>query len=141
MEVNNTSEQIVVQQLVKSYPLLQKAVVYYSLVAAFNQLNLTKREIQLLAFTNRRGNIAAITAKQQFVTLFDSSIATINNMISRLSARNLLVKQHGKIIVNPLLNLDLQKPLVLHLTLSTASSEPLLPTPNSLQHDHDHPSQ
>lgn len=113
-----------VQDFSKEYGILEKAIVYYTIVAAVNQLHLTDRELQLLAYTNKRGNIASITAKQEFVRIFESSIPSVNNMISKLHKRKLLIKVGKKIIVTPSICPNMAEYSVLQIHLKNKVSEP-----------------
>lgn len=88
-----------------------------------NDLSLTSREVQLLAYTNKRGTISSITAKREFVRLFDSSIPTVNNMISKLKKRKLLVRKERRIVVNPRVSLDFTQKITVVLMLNSASNE------------------
>lgn len=110
---------MLLQDINKELEPLQKAITYYRVISAINDLSLTERDIQLLAYTNRRGTISSITAKQEFVRLFDSSIPTVNNMISKLKRKKLLIKSDRKIIVNPRISFDFSQKLVVILTLIT----------------------
>jgi len=90
---------------------------YYSVLSAMSNSSLTEREIQLIAFTAVRGNISYSTNREEFCTLYKSSSPTINNIISKLKKLGLLVKDGGKIKVNPLYLLDFNNNLVLQLSL------------------------
>lgn len=116
--------EIVVQKISKEYPLIQKGITYYSIINSVNNLSLTSREIELLAYTNKRGNIASATAKQEFTRLFDSSVATVNNMISKLHSKRLLVKENKRIFVNPVISLDQSKDIMITITLKLKDEQP-----------------
>lgn len=96
---------------------VQKAIKYYSLISVWNDLRLTEREIQLLAFTSIRGTISSLSSKEEFSRLYGSSPATINNMISKLRAIGLLIKSQGKYKVNQQIDLDFEKGVVLTFKL------------------------
>lgn len=114
---------MLIQDLHKELGPLEKAIVYYRVVSAMGKLGLTERDVQLLAYTNKRGTISSITAKQEFVRLFNSSIPTINNMISKLKRKGLLVKHSRKIIVNPKVSLDFTQQLTIILRLNNITDE------------------
>ena|SRR5688572_10379066 len=97
---------------------LSMAKRYYSLLSAMSNISLTEREIQLIAFTAVRGNISYSTNREEFCTLYKSSSPTINNIISKLKKLGLLVKEGGKIKVNPLYLLDFNNNLVLQISAS-----------------------
>ena len=75
----------VVQQLAKEhtdkYELAQK---YYSLLSALNNLKLTEREIQLVAYTAIKGTITYANARTEFCEKYNTTTATINNIVSKL---------------------------------------------------------
>lgn len=96
-------EKVVVQKIKKNYTrAIDIAVKYYSILSLLNNLNLTEREIQLMAHTATRGTISTIASKNEFIKLFPgSSVATINNLISALKKKHFLVKDEKMIRVNP----------------------------------------
>ncbi len=89
---------------------------YYSILSAISNISLTEREIQLIAFTAVKGNISYSTNRDEFCTLYKSSSPTINNIISKLKKLGLLVKDGGKIKVNPLYLLDFNNNLVIQIS-------------------------
>lgn len=96
---------------------LERAEKYYALLSVWNNLKLTKREIQLLAFTATDGNISYTSSKEEFSRLYGSSPATVNNMISKLKGIGLLVKSVGKYKVTPIINLDFSREIVIGFKL------------------------
>lgn len=114
---------MLIHDINRKYLPLDKAIVYYRLLSVINSWDLTERDVQLLAYTNRRGTISSITAKQEFVRIFSSSIPTINNMISKLKRKKLLVKQNRKIMVNPKMSIDFSQRMVLVLRLENLSKD------------------
>jgi len=97
---------------------LELAQQYYSIISALNGLMLTEREIQLIAFSAVRGSISFATVREEFCTLYSSSFPTINNMVSKLKTKGILVKAGKQIVVNPRIALDFSKPLILQITLT-----------------------
>lgn len=71
---------------------LSSAQRYYTILSAINDLHLTEREIQLVAFTAIRGNISYSNNREEFCQLYKSSAPTINNIISKLKKLKLLIK-------------------------------------------------
>lgn len=111
--------QTIIQKIsLKEEDALSIAKRYYSILSAISNVSLTEREIQLIAFTAVRGNISYSTNRQEFCTMYKSSSPTINNIISKLKKLGLLVKDGGKIKVNPQYLLDFNNNLVLQLTVS-----------------------
>jgi len=112
-------ETVTIQKLAKtsqdSFALAQQ---YYSILSTLNSLNLTEREIQLIAFAAIRGSISYATVREEFCHKYDSSFPTINNIVSKLKRNHIFVKQGKQIVVNPSIALDFSKPLVLQITLT-----------------------
>lgn len=111
-----------VQKIKKSYDAqMQKAIAYYSVISVLNNLSLTTRELQLLAFTALRGSITNPAAREDFCQQYDTSQATINNLISKLKKLKIFIKDGGnKIRVNPAIALDFNNPVVLQITLNSS---------------------
>lgn len=82
---------------------------YYSLLSAVNNLHLTNREVQLVAFTAIRGNISYASNRKEFCEKHDTTSPTINNIISKLKKINVLVKDGSKVKVNPVIMLPFEK--------------------------------
>lgn len=90
---------------------------YYGIMSSVNSLGLTQREIQLMAFACIRGNISYTEIKDDFCKRCNTSVPTINNMISRLRRVGVLVKDNGKMKVHPLLSIDFNKDVILEIHL------------------------
>jgi len=117
--INYIMETTTVQKLSKdSSNRLELAQKYYSLISALNNLALTEREIQLVAFSAVRGSISFATVREDFCSLYQSSFPTINNMVSKLKKSYVLIKQGKQIVVNPRIALDFSKPIILQITLT-----------------------
>lgn len=97
---------------------MEKAIRYYSILSDINKLELTSREIQLIAFTAIKGGINSPNAKEEFCSMYNSTSATITNMISKLKKLGIFVKEKGKNKINPVIVLDFNKEIVLQITLS-----------------------
>ena len=110
---------VVVQKLKKAasddYGVAER---YYTMLSALNDLKLTQREIQLIAFTAVKGNISYSNIREEFCSKYDSSAATINNIISKLKKMKILVKDGTKVKVNPVILLNFQNDIVLQISLS-----------------------
>lgn len=112
---------ILVQRIDKVYTnKIECSIVYYSVLSALNNLNLTKSEIELLAFTNVRGTISSITAKKEFIKIYNVHMNTIGNMITRLSKRKLLVKTDTKVHVHPSISISFDKDFILNINIVNA---------------------
>lgn len=108
----------IVQQVEKSlddkYMLAQK---YYAILSAINNLQLTKREIELVAFTAIKGSISYANNRSEFCDRYNTTTATINNIVSKLKKSSVFVKEKGKIHVNPYIVVDFEKNLNLVIKL------------------------
>jgi hypothetical protein len=103
---------IVIQKLQKSlddeYAIAQQ---YYSILSAINNLGLTKREIELVAFTAVKGTISYANTRTQFCEMYNTTTATINNIVSKLKKLGIFIKESGKVRVNPIIVVDFKKNL------------------------------
>jgi hypothetical protein len=110
---------MIVQKLKKvsgdKYLLAEK---YYDILSSLNSLSLTKREIQLVAFAAIHGNISYTHIKEEFCTKYETSVQTIYNIVSKLMKLKVLVKDNGKIKVNPVIILNFDDTIKLEITLS-----------------------
>lgn len=95
-----------------------KAERYYSILSAINGLKLTKRELELLAFTAIRGNISYSSIREEFCKTYNTTSPTVNNMISRLKKIGVMVKDGTKVKVNPVIVLDFNADLLLEIKLT-----------------------
>jgi hypothetical protein len=117
--MESTEKKTIVQKLKKEEKdSLAVARRYYSILSAVNDLRLTEREIQLVAFTAIKGNISYSTNREEFCKLYSSSSPTINNIISKLKKIGILVKDASKIKVNPKILLPFDSNIVLETKLS-----------------------
>ena len=101
----------------KSNDLYSLAEKYYSILSAVNNLKLTQREIQLVAFTAIRGNISYANIRKDFCEKYNSTSPSINNLISKLKKVNILIKDGTKVKVNPIIVLDFNKDITLEIKL------------------------
>jgi hypothetical protein len=109
----------VVQKLGKEYDdkynLAQK---YYALLSALNNLKLTERELQLVSYTAIKGTITYANARAEFCEMYNTTTATINNIVSKLKRMGIFIKKDGKIKVNPIIVLDFDKNITLLIKLN-----------------------
>ena len=107
-----------VQKLAKEYDdkynLAQK---YYALLSALNNLKLTEREVQLIAYTAIKGTITYANARAEFCKKYDTTTATINNIVSKLKKVGIFIKEDGKVKVNPVIVLDFDSDINLFIQL------------------------
>ena len=90
---------------------------YYNLLSTLNNLRLTTREVELIAFSAIKGNMSYANFRKEFCEKYGTSSATINNMISRLKRLGVFVKDGTKVKVNPAIVLNFENDIVLQITL------------------------
>jgi len=90
---------------------------YYTILSAVNDLKLTQRELQLLAFAAVRGNISYANIRKDFCEKYGTTNASINNIISRLKKIGALVKDGTKVKVNPRITLNFDNDITLEIRL------------------------
>lgn len=113
-----TINTIVIQKLKKEVDTdLQLAEKYYSILSAINNLHLTEREIQLIAFTAIKGNITYANVREEFCKKYNSTSPSINNIISKLKKVGIFIKENSKVKVNPIIAIDFTKDLTLDIKL------------------------
>lgn len=95
----------------------QLAEKYYTILFTINNLHLTEREIQLIAFTAIKGNITYANVREEFCKTYNSTSPTINNIVSKLKRIGIFVKENGKVKINPKIIIDFQKDLMLNIKL------------------------
>jgi hypothetical protein len=113
------TSKIIVQKLKNkcedSFSMAEK---YYSILSAVNNLKLTQREIQLVAFTAIRGNISYANIRKEFCERYETTSPTINNIISKLKKIKVLIKDGTKVKVNPVIILPFDKDVTLEIKLT-----------------------
>jgi len=113
------NKKIIIQKLKKAeadvYDAAQR---YYFILSAVNNLGLTERELQLVAFTAVKGNISYKYIREEFCQKYNSSAPTINNIISKLKKIGVLVKDGTKVKVNPVIILNFDKDITLEIKLT-----------------------
>lgn len=108
----------IVQEIEKEYGSdVLKAIRYYSILFSLNDIFLSSKQIELIAFTAVRGTISSSTARKEFIDSFDSSSQSLENIKCKLVKMGWLVKVDRKIRVNEILNLDFTKDLKLEIKL------------------------
>lgn len=119
MEPTDSKKAIILQKLRKSEEsVISIAERYYYILSAVNDLGLTNREIQLVAFTAVKGNISYANIRKEFCDSHKTTSATINNIISKLKRVGVFVKDGTKVKVNPVIVLDFSKDITLEIKLT-----------------------
>ena len=96
---------------------IDKAVRYYSVIFALNNIKIPRKQLCLLAFTAVRGSITSPAARQEFIKLFKSSLASLENMKQELVKAGWLVQIDMKYRANPKVALDFSKDIMLQINL------------------------
>jgi hypothetical protein len=111
-----TTLQILKRDVKDNYELAEK---YYKVLSTVNDLNMAKREIQLVAYTAIEGNISDPILKNAFIAKHKSSKATIGNIVCAMKKIYVLVKdkETNKMVVNPAIALDFTKNINMELKL------------------------
>ena len=116
--MENSSKKIIVQKFLRkiedNYAMAEK---YYSVLSTINNLKLTQREVQLVAFTAIRGNISYSSIREDFCNKYNSTSPTINNIISKLKRIGVFVKDGSKINVNPFIILNFSNDVTLEIKM------------------------
>jgi len=116
--------QTIVKTIKKSFANKIKAgITWFRFIAAINDIKLTNRELELLSFINLRGTISSIQAKEEFCKIFESSPATVSNMIGPLMRKKLLVKDKSKVRINPSLKVDFSHNFVVRFFIDIETNE------------------
>lgn len=113
-------KEVVIQKLFrKEESPISLSIRYFSILSMLFGMELTRKEIELLAFVAVRGTITPVSAREEFITLFGSSKNSIENIKGSLSRKNLLIKVDKKYKVHPqFTSMDFSKDLILQITLN-----------------------
>lgn len=110
---------VIVQKIQKKVDSdIEKAIKFYSVIFALNNIKLPQKQLYLLAFTAARGSITSPAARSEFIKTFGSSLASLENMKQELVKSGLLVKIDKKYKVNPQIALDFSKDILLQINLA-----------------------
>ena len=113
-----STKKLIVQKLkINEENVFLLAEKYYSILSAINDLKLTQREIQLIAFTAVSGNMSYKHIREVFCVKHNTTNPTINNIISKLKRMKVFVKDGSKIKVNPVILLDFSNNVVLEIKM------------------------
>ena len=113
MEGKKTTVQEIVKDIDSPIELAKK---YLSIIFIINDIHVPKRKLQLLSYISIYG-ISSVTSRENFCRQYNSSKATIGNMVSELYKDKLLVKEKGKIKLNPDLSPNFNNNLFLNIKL------------------------
>jgi hypothetical protein len=97
---------------------LELAHKYYQVMSVLNDLKLAEGEIQLIAYSAVKGNIADPEIRDEYCKTYKTTPATINNIVYRLKKKKIILKKDKEIYVNPALTqVSFDEPLALVITL------------------------
>ena len=109
---------ITFQRWKKEFERIEIAEKYYAMLSVLNNLQLTERQIQLIAFSAIKGNISSANVRNEFCRIYNTSYPTISNMVSRLKKIGVVVKEDNKKIrVNPKIVIDFNNDVVIQINL------------------------
>lgn len=115
METNKLLLQKLKVSVGDPYALAEK---YYSVLSVMNDLKLTQRELQLIAFTAVKGNMTYGNIREEFCRRYTTTTPTINNIISKLKKLGMLIKEGGKVKVTPIILLNFEMDLTLEIKMT-----------------------
>lgn len=98
-------------KIVDKYELAYK---YFNIIAVLNNINLVKRDVQLLSYAAAQDK-PINEVRREFVKKFDTSKATVGNIISKLYKLHILQKNKKEITINPVLLINFDKDLTMNL--------------------------
>lgn len=87
---------------------LDLAIKWYSIISILNNFKWTPLEIKLIAFTAVKGDISSGGRKEAFCELTQTTKSSIANMISKLSSKNIFIKDNGKTKLTPFLVINFE---------------------------------
>lgn len=110
------TKKIIVQKLkIENTDVFVLAEKYYAILSAINDLKLTQREIQLIAFAAIKGNLSYKHFREEFCAKHNTTNPTMNNTIAKLKKIGVLIKDSNKIKVNPIIKLNFNEEI--HLAI------------------------
>lgn len=95
---------------------------YFNVLSILNDLHLVKRDVQLLAYSiEKEATVSEV--KKEFVKEFKTSMATVGNIISKLYALKILVKDKRVVTINPVLLFDFKEDLGMVITFKNNNGD------------------
>lgn len=117
METNKSTTPIVQRLKTSVNDSILMSEKYYRILSAVNDLKLTNREIQLIAFAANKGNISYANIRKEFCETYGSTPPAINNIVSKLKKMGVFIKDGTKVKVNPIILLNFDKDIILQISL------------------------
>jgi len=109
------------QQIIQKYDTdFEIARKYYVILFALNNLKITHKELDLVAYCAVHGTISTPPVRNEFMRIFNVPKNSVYNMISELKKLNILFKdKDNKIRINPQILPDFnKKELILAIKIS-----------------------
>lgn len=105
---------IVQKMRIKHLTVFEKAERYFQMVSVVNDLRLTERDVQFISF------LAVNTEfqKREFCEKYNTSMATVGNIIHKLKKLKILRKENSKLIIHSSLSLNFDNDITLNITLN-----------------------
>ncbi len=107
-----------VQKIHKQYDDHNMAVKYYTIIFALNNINLAKKDVELMAFIANKGYINDRASKEEFSKKYKSAYNTVVQTTTKLKKMGLLSKRGGQLKVAPVFDLNFTAPIFLNIILS-----------------------
>lgn len=107
-------EKIVVQKIVKRVPNVAER--YFRILSAVNNLQLTDREINVLAYIANEG-LNDKGKRDEFCKMHETTLATIYNVVSRLKKLGMVTKSRGGTKLVAVFEFDYTKDVQLQIEL------------------------
>lgn len=95
---------------------------YYKILFDLNKVSVSEMQLNLISFTAVRGYITTVPSKRDFINKYNTTAGTVNNLVSKLQRRGILVKNSNKIKLHPSIVVDFSGGLVLSLILNSHES-------------------
>lgn len=98
----------------------EKARIYLKIMLPLGNAQITRQELDILAFIACTGDISKVPIRRACLEKFSISNSSLNNSISKLKRQGLLVKTKGQNInIHPNLQVDFTSDLYLNIKLGS----------------------
>ncbi len=106
------------QNLRRKYGKLKRAKVYFSVLSALNDLKLTGKEVEFLAWLALHGEPHDESVQASFIEEFQSTASSFEAIMYKLRQKGLLLRKDRKMILQPVFRrLDFASPITIQITL------------------------
>jgi hypothetical protein len=101
----------------KAYKSMELVIKWFSIISILNDFKWSPLEIKIIAFAAYEGNISAGGKKDKFCKLFNSTTSSLDNSISKLSKKQVLVKYDERWMIHPAFKLDFNNTILAQFKL------------------------